>query len=176
MTMNADQKLKADQASEEELWQLHADPSTGEELRGYVRQRLKNLAGRMVETEAVRKLEALTTQVKGLEERLKAPSQPGRMTFLLALSAAVFSSFAVPWDEVKSTAEGWGQQVRKFLDQPPPRSATSRSVSVASAEVRPSVSEVKLPEIPAPALAETHASDGPMTPLLPPPGQMVWRE
>lgn len=174
--MNADEKLKADQASEEELWRLHADPSTGGELRGHVQQRLKSLPGRMAETEAVRKLEALTTQVKGLEERLATPSQPGRMTFLLALSAAVFSSFAVPWDEVKSTAEEWGQQVRKFIDQPPPRRTASRSVSAASAEAKPSVTEVKLPEIPVSTVAETHASDGPMTPLLPLPGQMVWRE
>lgn len=112
--MSPEQKTKIDHASEKELWELLSAVSAEGVESIYTRERLV----RKTQMETQQKLDDLTLRVKTVEQQLHR-SQLGTPTFWLALMAAGFASFSVPWDDVGQTAAVWGKAIRKAIDTPP---------------------------------------------------------
>lgn len=114
LMITSEQRSKIDHASEEELWrQLSATLPEGSEA-AYIRERLV----RKAQSENQRQIEDLTARMKAVEQKLER-SQLGTPTFWLALLAAGFASFSVPWPQVQATVTAWGQQIQKALEAPP---------------------------------------------------------
>lgn len=120
MNMSPEQKTKIDRASEKELWELLSAVGTEGVEPTYIREKLV----RKTQTDTQQKLDDLTLRVKTVEQQLHR-SQLGTPTFWLALMAAAFASFSVPWNDVSQTLNAWGQQVRKAIDTPPAKSSYS---------------------------------------------------
>lgn len=118
--MSPEQKAKIDTASESELWRmLSCAPSTDAETL-YVRERLAQKS----QTEANQKLDEISRRLTHVEQAAHRSSL-GTPTFWLALLAVLFSSFAVPWDEVTERMETWRQKASADWRRTSPRPTQS---------------------------------------------------
>jgi hypothetical protein len=106
--MNPDPKAPLDKATPDELWQMLTVPGGDAADLARIREKLT----RHAQADTQRKLDALSRQMQTLAQTAQ-PSTLATPTFWLALLAAVFSSFAVPWDTVGQTLERWQERASK---------------------------------------------------------------
>lgn len=106
--MTAEQKKQIDNASENELWRMLAEPCEEAQDALYIRDQLTQKS----QAELVRRLDQLSSRLLAVEYAQQRPSLRGP-TFLLALLAAVFASFSVPWESVQKELHAWSQDLRR---------------------------------------------------------------
>lgn len=105
-SMTPDQKTKIDTATEPALWQMLTSPPLDPEVAAYIRDTLSKRS----RTETLKRLEELSGRLRAVEYAQERSSL-GTPTFWLALLAAVFASFSVPWEEVKQELKKWGVEM-----------------------------------------------------------------
>lgn len=111
--MSPEQKTRIDKAGDEELWRLLSGPPADDVETIYIRERL----ARRAQAETQRKLDEMAVRMAQVEQSLDRSSL-GTPTFWLALTAAVFASFSVPWDSVEERMNEWSVRAQRTLEAP----------------------------------------------------------
>ncbi|SKA89839.1 hypothetical protein SAMN02745166_01623 [Prosthecobacter debontii] len=133
--MTTERKVILDKASSQELWRLLAEPPADAVEAAYICDCLE----RQAQAETLKKLDDIARRLHAVETS-QSRSSLITPTFWLALLAAGFASFSVPWDKVKVELQRWERQFQQSGQQ------ARRSPQTSTRVERSSYAEPILPQ------------------------------